>query len=74
MAVPSTPVCTPVDPYLLNTEQAGEFLAVSPETLRTWRCRGRGPAYVFISGRSVRYRVEDLKAWADAHLVGGGQR
>lgn len=74
MTVLSTPVCAPADPYLLNTEHAGKFLAVSPETLRTWRCRGRGPAFVVISGRSVRYRVEDLKAWADAHLVGGGQR
>lgn len=74
MTVPFLPDSVPANPYLLTTEQAGEFLAVSPETLRTWRCRGRGPAFVVISGRSVRYRVEDLKAWADAHLVGGGQR
>lgn len=73
MTVPFLPDSVPADPYLLNTEQAGKFLAVSPETLRTWRCRGRGPAFVAISGRSVRYRVEDLKAWADAHLVGGAK-
>lgn len=74
MTVPTTPVCLPADPYLLTTEQAGEYLAVSPETLRTWRCRGRGPAFVSISARSVRYRVSDLKTWADSHLVGGGRR
>lgn len=73
MTISTAPVCTPADPYLLNTEQAGKFLAVSPETLRTWRCLGRGPAFVSISSRSVRYRVEDLKAWADAHLVGGAK-
>ncbi len=74
MAVPSTPVCTPVDPYLLNTEQAGEFLAVSPETLRTWRCRGLGPAFVAISPRCIRYRFEDLKEWTEARLSGGAAR
>lgn len=73
MTISTAPVCAPADPYLLNTEQAGKFLAVSPETLRTWRCLGRGPAFVCISSRSVRYRVEDLKAWADAHLVGGAK-
>jgi len=74
MTVSSTPVCAPADPYLLDTKQAGKFLSISDKTLRTWRCQGRGPAFVAISPRSVRYRVEDLKAWADARLVGGGQR
>ena len=74
MTISTAPVCAPADPYLFNTEQAGEFLSISPKTLRTWRCLGRGPAFIAISSHSVRYRVEDLKAWADAHLVGGGQR
>ena len=52
MTISTAPVCAPADPYLLNTEQAGKFLAVSPETLRTWRCLGRGPAFVSISSRS----------------------
>lgn len=60
------------EPYLLNAAQAAEFLSIKPGTLRTWRSQGRGPACVIISSRAVRYRVEDLKAWADARLVGGG--
>lgn len=59
------------DPYLLTTEQAGKFLALSPATLRTWRCRGKGPGYVQISSHNIRYRREDLKNWADSQLVGG---
>ncbi|WP_442866909.1 helix-turn-helix transcriptional regulator [Actinomyces sp. B33] len=74
MTTPTITAQLPTSPYLLSTEQAGEYLAVSPDTLRTWRCRGRGPAYVAVSARNVRYRVEDLRAWADAHLVGGGRR
>ncbi|WP_159717330.1 helix-turn-helix transcriptional regulator [Actinomyces marmotae] len=62
------------EPYLLNAAQAAEFLSIKPGTLRTWRSQGRGPACVMISSRAVRYRVEDLKAWADALLVGGDRR
>lgn len=71
MTTPTTTASLPTSPYLLTTEEAAAFLAMSPDTLRTWRCRGRGPAYVTISARNIRYRVDDLKAWADALLVGG---
>lgn len=74
MTTPITTCPAPVEPYLFTTEEAAAFLAMSPETLRTWRCRGRGPAYITVSARNVRYRVDDLKAWADALLVGGDRR
>lgn len=61
------------DRYLLTTDQAAEYLSISPVTLRTWRCRGGGPAFVKISARSVRYRIADLQAWADGLLVGGAR-
>lgn len=64
----------PPKPYLLTTEQAGNYLALPPATLRSWRSLGKGPAYVRLAARDVRYRTSDLKAWADARLVGGGQR
>jgi hypothetical protein len=55
----------PLDDDLLTNEQAAGFLRISPETLLTWRCRQRGPAYYKI-GRFAYYRVADLKAWREA--------
>lgn len=51
-------------PPLLTDEQAAIILAVSPATLRSWRCRGIGPAYVKMGlGKkaSVRYHHDDLQ-------------
>jgi hypothetical protein len=42
---------------------------VSPATLRTWRCLGRGPRFLKI-GRSVRYRPEDVHGWASEQARG----
>lgn len=46
----------------LNTEQAAEYLHLSPKTLETMRSRGGGPPYVKF-GRRVIYRRKDLEAW-----------
>jgi predicted DNA-binding transcriptional regulator AlpA len=53
---------------LYNTETAAAFLGKPPTTLRQWRYRGVGPAYIHIE-RSVRYRRSDLDAWLDANRV-----
>jgi hypothetical protein len=50
---------------------AAEYLAVSVETLRTWRKQNRGPRYRRI-GRCVRYSFADLLAFVDAAPSGGG--
>ena len=47
---------------LLTTEQAAEYLAISPATLQTYRTRGGGPVATMVA-RHVRYRIEDLDAW-----------
>jgi len=46
----------------VNEKRAAQFLGVAVQTLRNWRHLRRGPAYVKM-GRSVRYQVEDLKAY-----------
>lgn len=51
---------------LLNERQAGELLSLQPATLRTWRSLGRGPAYVVVGGRTIRYRLSTLRDWMDA--------
>jgi predicted site-specific integrase-resolvase len=39
--------------------EAAKFLGLSVQTLRNWRCQGRGPAYIK-KGRMVRYAMQDL--------------
>ncbi len=56
-------------PLLLTSEAAAKLMSISPATLRLWRHKGHGPAYVRISTVSVKYRLEDIQAWIDAHRV-----
>lgn len=51
-----------MDKKLLTTEQAAEILHVEPPTLRSWRHRDIGPAYIKV-GRKVFYRAEDIENW-----------
>lgn len=48
----------------LTTPQAADYLGLSRYTLEVWRSRGDGPQYLKL-GRSVRYRVDDLDAFAE---------
>lgn len=50
---------------LLTERQAASFLNYTPRTLQAWRHNGRGPVYVRVSTRSVRYKKADLIAWID---------
>lgn len=56
------------DAILLDERRAAELIGLSPRYLQLCRQRNTGPAYVRISGRTIRYRPEDLRAWAEAHL------
>lgn len=51
-------------PILLDERAAAATLGLTPRTLQSWRNRGGGPAFVRVSSRCIRYRVEDLEAWA----------
>ena len=41
--------------------------------METMRKEGRGPAYIRASGKLVRYRVADLRAWMAQHRVEPGE-
>lgn len=47
-----------------STDQASEFLGISPATLETMRVRGGGPQFYRLGRRAIRYTLEDLKEWA----------
>ena len=47
----------------VDTKGAATFLGMSPQVICEWRTKGVGPVYRKF-GRSVRYRMDDLRAWA----------
>lgn len=54
---------------LLRTPDAAEHLDVSARTLEDWRLRSIGPPYVRFGVGTIRYRISDLDAWVQAHVV-----
>ncbi len=55
-------------PPLLTEGEAATYLRFTRRALQAWRCQGRGPRYVKISARAVRYRLEDLEQWIAERL------
>ena len=45
---------------IMNERQAAYFLRFARATLRTWRCRGRGPQFLKLPNGSIRYLRQDL--------------
>jgi predicted DNA-binding transcriptional regulator AlpA len=51
---------------LLDTKQTAAWLGVAPITLEVWRVKRRGPDYIVLGTRSIRYRRSAVQAWLDA--------
>lgn len=54
---------------LIDEREAADILCYTVRALQNWRCRGGGPKFVKVSGRSVRYRRRDLLAWIEERTV-----
>jgi predicted DNA-binding transcriptional regulator AlpA len=54
---------------LLTPKQAAEFMGIPLGTLAQWRSQRRGPTYIKLEDRLVRYRRSDLEAYLAVHLV-----
>jgi predicted DNA-binding transcriptional regulator AlpA len=52
----------------LEERDAARYICYTQAALRSWRRKGRGPAYIRY-GRSVRYLRSDLDAWLARHRV-----
>ncbi|MGK8477156.1 helix-turn-helix transcriptional regulator [Stutzerimonas stutzeri] len=52
------------DEALVTATEAAAFLRVAYGTLAWYRCQGGGPEYGRIGGKSVRYRMGDLREYA----------
>lgn len=61
------------DMGLLTSEQAAEKLTIKGVTLRLWRKRGKGPAYIVMSRGIIRYRISDIESYLKANTHGGTQ-
>ena len=53
---------------LLNEKQISRLLGVTPRALQSWRQTGRGPRFVRISNRCIRYRLDDIDDWLESRL------
>jgi predicted DNA-binding transcriptional regulator AlpA len=54
---------------LLICREAAEFLGVPVGTLAQWRSQRRGPPYIKLEGRLVRYRQVDLDTYLSERLT-----
>lgn len=54
---------------LLTPAQAAEVLGIPEGTLAQWRSQRRGPPFVKLEGRLVRYRSTDMEKYISARVV-----
>jgi excisionase family DNA binding protein len=54
---------------LLTPREAAEYLGLPESTLAQWRSQRRGPPYIKLELRLVRYRCADLEAYLGRHFV-----
>ncbi len=47
----------------LTTVQVANLLQLSPSTLKKWRNEGRGPRWLRLGSRRIRYREADVESW-----------
>lgn len=50
---------------LLTTKEAAERLGLNENTLAHWRRLGKGPPWVRVESRTVRYPEEKLTRWIE---------
>ncbi len=55
---------------LLTPKEAAELLGIPESTLAQWRSQRRGPPYIKMELRLVRYRLSDLEAYLSGHTIG----
>lgn len=53
---------------LLTEIQAAEFLGLTRQCLSNWRFTGKGPRYVEISKKCIRYKKSDIISFIDARI------
>ncbi len=52
-----------INERLLTEREAADFLSTPARTLGYWRAVRKGPAFIKLNQRRVRYRLDDLEAF-----------
>ena len=55
----------PEQERLLTSQEAADFLRLTPRFLEMRRFKGGGPPFIRVSGRCVRYLKSDLRDWVE---------
>lgn len=55
-------------PVLLTSREVAHLLRVDSSTLSRWRSLGQGPAVVWLSPTTPRYRQTDVLAWLSRNV------
>ena len=54
---------------LLNSQEAGNYIGVKESTLTMWRHNNKGPRYIKVGSRLVKYNRSDLDAFLNRNAV-----
>jgi hypothetical protein len=54
---------------VMKETQAAEILCVAVQTLRNWRHQRKGPPYLVVGKRGIRYEIDDLKNYIDRKKI-----
>lgn len=53
----------------LKEAEAANYLGISKKTLQRWRFHRRGPDYVKLNNKLIRYPISNLNAWMDQQII-----
>jgi predicted DNA-binding transcriptional regulator AlpA len=56
---------------LLTPEEAAELLGLTTSSLKSLRFTGKGPEYLKLTAKAVRYTNAGLEAWVEAKVRQG---
>ena len=53
----------------LSESEAAKYLGISKKTLQRWRFDHKGPAYVKLNNKLIRYHLPELDEWMDQQTI-----
>lgn len=69
LGLSNTTKCLTAASALLTPKQAAEYLGIPETTLAQWRSQRRGPPFIKLELRLVRYRMVDLQTYLSERIV-----
>lgn len=54
---------------LINEQTAADILGVTRQCMSQWRYTGKGPRYVQVSKKCIRYRMKELNEYIESRVM-----